>query len=311
MSRENRIREEILKNIPNVGFSVFVGISSGAPKVDIYIPNPDLIFPTPIVEDGELLSAQALLELPPSYNPKQTIVRYSEKLQQNIVTRALPAWTDRNWFPEFEETARAKELPRLHDDWWILHMHDLLNWQIFGQASFTLDWGRRENKRIVDTYGSDPVQVHAAGRCPELAIAQAVELDPGKGKWFNGEWYDRPYLVGFLVAKHIGDRLVKLPLTAAALSSAIEQGQPVVVNAPEEPGDWWRALNGVSEDGKWVTVTNFGYPDKDVPFSLLTSAYVPVPDDSVTLNPAVTFRFRGNGRIPGLNRQLIDMIESQ
>lgn len=242
---------------------------------------------------------------PPTYNLREAPIKNSE-LERGMILSPRQAWSTRFWFPFFPETARGEDLPRLHDDWWIFHTHDLLNWQLYQRASFTLAWGRKEAKDFIDKYQNDTVQVSSAGNCLELAIVQALEEYPGEGKEFQGKWYDEAYLIGLLIVKHKGDRLARVPINPDSIRVAIERGKPVVVDLPEKPGNWWRVVNGISKDGEWVQVTNFGFPDQTLPFNDIKEAFVPIHEDSLYLDPSRTTKVRS--RVPGLNVGLINWV---
>lgn len=217
-------------------------------------------------------------------------------------------WTSRLWWPIFEGPAVAQQIPRLQDDWWILHMHDKLNWEVFGRVSHTLQWGRDHAENMRVKHGDDYQMVGSLGFCHGYANASQFESEPSALKQYQWETFDRSYLEGFAVLKHAADLMIPIPTTAEAIRAAIVHGQKVVVDLPELPGRWYRALYGISDNGVLVRVTDRGKADKDMNINSIVTTFLVLHDyDPAQVHPVHLADARAR-QIPEVNEELINQI---
>lgn len=208
----------------------------------------------------------------------------SPQRNPETIYRATPAWTTRHWWPIFESTAISKGLPRMFDQWWPLHMIDVLN----GNRTNFHGWGQQEAHRVWRDFGHDPVQIESAGWCLAAAAVTLLEPEPVWTPRQIGEYLlERPLMEGIMVAKHAGDLLIDINHSGNSLRNLVQAGEPVIVDLPEQPGRWYRALNGVTEDGNAVLVTNYGHPDKYLPTSAIRGAWIVSHQEAPNLHPDV------------------------
>ncbi len=209
--------------------------------------------------------------------------RGSERFTSEMILSRRQGWPSRDWAPIFEAKAIKEGLFRLHDDWWPAHVYDL-EVQAAGGSSNAQEQATKKAEFIMKNH---PGMVNFAGYCPWLAAAQATEDEP---EVFEGERLggaEAPEMIkrlktGLLIIKHAGDILVETKPTGKNLLTLVRSRFPLVVDLPDRlgAGQWFRCIQGVSEDGEFVRVTNFGFSDVDLSVSKIVSAWRVLSADS-------------------------------
>lgn len=207
-------------------------------------------------------------------------------------------WSSRNWWPIFPETASKDRLPRLHDVGGPLHVHDVECARVYGVAGKAREWEENYANEIIRNY---PETREWAGFCHAMAIAAILETEP-----IGSARFDRSTKEGILAARHAGDVMVYLE--PQELADLLVDGGRAVVDLPEREGRWFRVAYGLS--GQNVRVTNFGLPDKYLPFSKVVGAWQPY-HDNVPLWVPVETRIETAGLAnPELKEEVVNLIEN-
>lgn len=237
--------------------------------------------------------------------------RGPEQIASEMILSRRQGWSSPDWWPIFEKTALKKELPRIHDNWWPAHVFDM-EYRAAGGSSNIQEQAINKADFIMQ---NRPETEAFAGYCPWLAAAQATEEQPVS---FPGEtlgWEtDLERIVrlkiGLLTIKHAGDTLVATRPTGKNLITLVQSGFPTIVDLPDRlgVGQWFRCVQGVSEDGELVRVTNFGYPDVELPVSGIRSAWRVHPAESTNVFASGIREDTEFWRFDNLDRSFIDRL---
>lgn len=204
---------------------------------------------------------------------------YRSNESNEMILSPRQAWSTKLWWPIFTKRGIERGIPKIHDQWWSAHLYDRMG----GSG----DVWQQAQEKAEDIKSKHPEAENYAGYCPWVAIEQLTEARPEahEGEDLAGQTDLREITwlkEGLLAIKHAGDILVPVPRTREVFMALMQMGLPTIVDLPAELGlgNWFRSVQGISADGRWIRATNFGNEDKDFLLSAAVSAWVAYPADS-------------------------------
>ncbi len=189
----------------------------------------------------------------PSYLPRRAEAA-------NMILADQPAWTD----AQFGATDRRLGLLTLPD---VLIDHDRVNRDKLGIITRAADIAEEDNARILANPRLNPPDTEdwrALGRCDSLTVAGILDPKPKsvRGVVLLIAKYN-PHIQIYLTDANLGTEEGRQVEIDAQMDNFFQTRIPFMCVAPLERtfGLWYRPVNGVSADGQFLQVGNFGKPD--------------------------------------------------
>lgn len=189
-----------------------------------------------------------------------------------------PIWTAPYWYPLSDRVAKRTNTPYLHSEHGPLHTFDKIFRNITGRSSDARGWAENFAQESIKNH---PDWEDWMGYCPGLANTIALEKEPlGDTRTVEEVLVDRADRIGMLAALHVSDAAYYYSedkeMVNRLVKYFVETGRRIVVNIPDgQEGRWFRAVYGVSHEGRFVNTTDVNKGYKTFLTSAIRSAYIP------------------------------------